>query len=106
MVQDLLIANNLHKNAIIYVHQELRIPRPEEHQIQISTTTQPLIAEPLTIPEVPQPIIAAILPLSFGKTEASLQHSDILSTYSAYQNMEIPISPEINSGNLKVERVF
>ena len=105
-LQDLLIANNLHKKATIYVNQNLRIPLPEEHQIQMSSITQPPITEPLEIPKVPQPIFAAILPPSFGKTEASLQHPDITSAIIVHPSAKTPINPEIISGNLKIENVW
>jgi membrane-bound lytic murein transglycosylase D len=105
-LQDLLIANNLHKNATIHVNQNLRIPLPEEHQNQLSSITQPPTAELLEIPKVPQPIVAAILPLSFGKTESSLQHPNITPALIAHPRIETPINPEIISRNLKIEKIL
>ena len=105
-LSDLLIANNLTKNTIIYVNQNLRIPLPGERQIPNAAPTSVPIAKPLEIPKVPQPILAAILPISFGKQEALPQESALTSDSAAQPNAFTPVNPEIISGNLKVAYVW
>jgi membrane-bound lytic murein transglycosylase D len=105
-LSDLLIANNLTKNAIIYVNQNLRIPLPGEQHIPNASLIPAPIVEPLEIPKVPQPILATILPISFEKKETPPEESVISSELTAQPSASAPVNPEIISGNLKIACVW
>jgi membrane-bound lytic murein transglycosylase D len=105
-LSDLLIANNLTKNTIIYVNQNLRIPLPGEQLIPNASITPVPIVEPLEIPKVQRPILAAILPISFGKQETPPKGSVISSELTAQPSAAAPVNPEIISGDLKIAYVW
>lgn len=103
---ELLLANNLGKNATVYVNQNLRIPLPGEHN-QI-TAEQPIIATeaPLEIPRVPQPMLATILPIPFGEQKPHPQEALPTTVVAAIPDEEMVFNSEIISGNLKIEKVW
>ncbi len=105
-LSDLLLANNLDKNATIYINQNLRIPLPGEHNISPPAAGGEQKIQPLDLPKIPQPLLASIIPLSFGKAEPSVDESLSPGGHAAEPSEETPLNPEIISGNLKIEEVW
>lgn len=106
-LSDLLLANNLDKNATIYINQNLRIPIPEKHPSALVASDQSQTIEPLEIPNVPQPMLASILPTSFNESESSQTQNPIaIDTAAVQPTFKASINPEIISGNLKIEKVW
>lgn len=104
-LDDLLLANNLNRKAIIYINQNLRIPITGEHQNQ-PPASSPSVAM-LEIPKIPQPILATILPITFGKPESpSSQSTDTSALSAALPTSNTPINPEVINGHLKIEKVW
>ncbi len=105
-LSDLLLANNLDKNATIYINQNLRIPLPGERSFSPSDAPAGQKIQPLDLPKIPQPLFASIIPLSFGKTEPLAEESFSPGDHEAEPSEEAPLNPDIISGYLKIEEIW